>query len=131
MTPGPGKYQTVVNSSSCSVVIGTTPKEDLWIPKDKIDTPGPASYEVLVGITPRKLSIGEKIERKIELSPGPGQYNVEAAVSAKTPRAPVVKIGTTKRVEIFVGREDEPGPALYSNTEDTKRNLGPTFGLKL
>jgi hypothetical protein len=130
MTPGPGKYQTMNNGTSCSVVIGTTPKEDLWIPKDKIDTPGPASYELPVGIIPRKLSIGEKLDRKIELSPGPGDYNVEAAVTAKTPRAPAIKIGTTKRVEIFVGRDDEPGPALYSCIEDSKKNHGPTFGMK-
>ena len=93
--------------------------------------PGPASYELPVGITPKKLSIGERLDRKIELSPGPGEYNVEIVVTAKTPRAPVAKIGTTKRVEIFVGREDEPGPALYSNIENTKKNQGRTFGLKL
>jgi hypothetical protein len=95
---------------------------DVWIPKDKINMPGPASYELPVGITPKKLSIGERLDRKIELSPGPGEYNVEIVVTAKTPRAPVAKIGTTKRVEIFVGREDEPGPALYSNIENTKKN---------
>jgi hypothetical protein len=53
-------------------VIGTSPKEDMWIPKDKKSMPGPSSYEVKFGIVPKKLSIGEKLDCKIELSPGPG-----------------------------------------------------------
>jgi len=122
MTPGPGKYQTALNSDRCSIVIGTAPKEDVWIPKDKKNMPGPSDYEIKFGFEPRKLSIGEKLDTKIELSPGPGSYNIEVAMTARTPRAPVTKIGTTKRVEIFVGREDEPGPALYSTTESTFRS---------
>ena len=122
MTPGPGKYQTAMKSASCSIVIGTAPKEDMWIPKGTKSMPGPSSYEIKFGIVSRKLSIGEKLDKKIKLSPGPGSYNIEVAMTARTPRAPVAKIGTTKRVEIFVGREDEPGPALYSNTENTNRS---------
>ena len=80
---------------------------------------------------PKPASIG-KSKRTIPIkdTPGPCSYDVKYSASAKSLKSPVVKIGTTKRVEIFVGREDEPGPALYASTDNLKKNAGPSFGLK-
>ena len=103
----------------------------MWIDKCKVELPGPASYDVPFGIVPKPVTLGAKIQNKIELTPGPGSYEVKFSASAKSLKSPVVKIGTTKRVEIFVTRENEPGPADYVSTESSlKRNSGPSFGIK-
>lgn len=62
-------------------------------------------------MVPRKVSIGEKHKLSLTLTPGPSCYNINPEVSAVLRKSPVAKIGTTKRVEIFVGKEDVPGPA--------------------
>jgi hypothetical protein len=62
-------------------------------------------------MVPRKVSIGVKHKHNLTLTPGPTSYNVNPEVSATLRKSPVAKIGTTKRVEIFVGKEDIPGPA--------------------
>lgn len=81
-------------------------------------------------MVPKKVSIGKKFDLPVRISPGPSCYQINHEVSAKNKKSAFVKIGTTKRVEIFVSREDEPGPALYSSTESFKKNQGRTFGLK-
>ena len=95
------------------------------------ELPGPANYEVPCGIVPKLVSIGAKLDIKVDYTPGPASYEINYSASAKSLRSPVVKIGTTKRVEIFVTREDEPGPALYGSAESSlKKSNGPSFGIK-
>lgn len=88
-----------------------------------MELPGPSSYEVPFGIVPKPVTIGLKCELKTDYTPGPGSYRINDSANARLKKSPVAKIGTTKRVEIFVTREDEPGPAQYSSTDSTlKRN---------
>ena len=61
MTPGPASYKTDIKSTMKHGVIPKAKKQENWTPEDKINSPGPSSYNAFVGMVPKKISIGAKL----------------------------------------------------------------------
>ena len=127
-TPGPGAYSNsdvigMVKSKGASVRIGNTKRPDNFTKKEVQALPGPGNYIETANTFGKGVkgaaNMGSKYRPEKNTNPGPGQYQSESnkATQAKS----TVKIGTTKRPDIWAkdAKGENPGPGNYIETANT------------
>jgi hypothetical protein len=107
---------------------GTTKRPDNFSPLKKA-VPGPGQYTAQEQWqTKSHMTMGNKHYKPKDTNPGPGQYNTVATSEyySKVPRA---KIGTEKRKEHFVQKEDftKPGPGQHTPSRNEYAKLSYTL----
>ena len=109
ISPGPGSYNLRYEQNQGPLYTIPT-KSSIKEDKDAAKSPSPASY------SPKNLSksscytMGHKYNtKKIEISPGPGDYNLR---TEKDLNKPSYKFGTEKRIDNSLSK-DSPGPGRY------------------
>lgn len=108
-SPGPGKYNPINLTNTKIVKFPKSPRELLNI---KSDSPGPGHYE-LPKIKGPSFSFAQKLQDKVNLIPGPGEYEV----SNRKVRPKAAIFGSEMRKDNFLN------PELSKNPEPWKYNI--------
>ena len=78
VNPGPGQYEQndeAIKTSSRTVVINQSERQDLWGEEATDEFPGPGNYSEIkstFGQTQNAPTMGVRIEEKVNSNPGPG-----------------------------------------------------------
>ncbi|KEG11172.1 hypothetical protein DQ04_02901020 [Trypanosoma grayi] len=123
--PGPGSYlpQNLQERVSPAVVLGSSPRH-LPLPEERETLMrvniGPGTYDVaypsshVFHATVGSAGVGRPEEKRIDLTPGPGQYT-PAGPHVPQPRS--VVFGTASRMPLQLEDYEAPGPGAYARTD--------------
>ena len=120
--PGPGQYEsneTITKMSVKQVAINHASRQELWAEQKGAQMPGPGNYadqKSTFGQTHNAPTMGARIEEKVNMNPGPGQYNADAS-KIRSDVAGSVRIGQAERQDHWVehNRTELPGPGNYTD----------------
>ena len=118
VTLGPGQYshREYVGREAPGATIRGRPLE-----RPQEDRPGPGMYE-LPEQEKKGFTIGQRVQEKIPVTLGPGQYSYREFVGYDTPAASIRGRPEERP------REDMPGPGMYELPEQERK--GFTIGQK-
>ena len=108
LTPGPTDYAPRQLKTNAPGTISKRQYADIWVPKDQILSPGPATYDVKTGYQPKKVSIFLPARERWNANPGVGQYNADFAKK----HSHAARISSARKIP-FYEKADVPGPQRY------------------
>lgn len=113
-SPGPGKYnpQTKLLHNASPLWVICKGKRNTGVVKRIIPDPGAYELPNVMGQGPKISFYGRRVEKKVEVSPGPGAYDQNSKITLMNYPGIIVTTGPRTEKD-FSTRKDIPGPGTY------------------